>query len=124
MFEKLRKFFTHGFRDPREGQRLVLKDDGVTLFADEREVWSFRWDEVSCVETYKCDLWAYDMICLDFSVVSREATYRTDEEMEGFDSLCGQLCRRFPAIADDWLLLVASPAFAQNRRVLFVKPIP
>jgi len=42
-----------------------------------------RWDEVTRIETYKRDVFTWDMICLDFFVESRQLTYPTHDEMQG-----------------------------------------
>jgi hypothetical protein len=99
--------------------RLAVGDDEVVLFSCDREVWRFRWDEVTKITSYKRDLFTVDLICLDFFVASRQLTYPTHEEMRGFRELAERMCRVFPSIAETWWPQVAFPAFATNERTLY-----
>ena len=102
--------------------RLIITDVGLRLLKRDNEVWAFRWEDVTRVETYKRDLLSVDMVCLDFSVEAQQSVYPTHDEMDGFDILCRELARYFPSVPEDWWSGVAFPAFATNHRVLYQKP--
>ena len=122
MLQHLRSFFARFRPRKRAALRLSVTDDGVSLFADDQPAWTFQWTEVTRIDTYKRDLFAVDMICLDFMVATRQLTFSTDDQMQGFDLLCRQLRHVFPSIAPDWWLQVAFPAFAIRHSVLYEAP--
>ena len=124
MLQKLRNFIERIRPRKREYLRLAVTADRVTLYADGRESWHFRWDEVTRVETYKHDLFTVDLICLNFFIEGRQMMCPTDEEIQGFDLLCEHLQSRFPSIDEHWWQQVAFPAFAPNSRVLYEKTPP
>jgi hypothetical protein len=119
MFQKLISIFKRSFRKKSAQVRLCVADEAIALFANGKETWRFRWETVTKIETYKCDLLTTDMICLDFVIESQQLTYHTHDEMQDFDVLCSQLRRHFPSVAQDWWSQVAFPAFATNHRVLY-----
>ena len=100
---------------------LAISDEGATLLDGHTELWTFRWTEVSRIETYKRDLWVVDSICLSFFIESRQLWYHVDDELSGFDVLCRALSSYFPSVANDWWSTVAFPAFATNHTVLYDK---
>jgi hypothetical protein len=103
-------------------RRLMATDTEVQLFADDREIWRFRWDEVTRIVAYKRDLWTVDLICLDFFVASRQLTYQADEEMHGFRDMSDRMRLLFPSVGESWWPEVAFPAFVTNEKVLYDKP--
>lgn len=122
MFQALQRF-ARRLRQPKsKPERLEITDTGLALFESDREVYRFRWADVSKIETYKWDLFSIDMICLDFTVDSRETVYTADEEMDGFSELSTRLTHYFPSVASDWWGDVAFPAFATKHRVLYERP--
>lgn len=122
MFEALQRFAERLRKPKSQPKRLEITDDGLALFESGREVYRFRWADVSKVETYKRDLFSVDMICLDFAVDADQMVYMTHDEMEGFSELSSRLTRYFPVIAPDWWSEVAFPAFATKHRVLYERP--
>jgi hypothetical protein len=122
MFQALQRF-ANRFRQPTsEPKRLEITDDGLALFERDREIYRFRWADISKVETYKRDLFSVDMICLDFSVGAHQIAYMTHDEMDGFSELSSRLTRYFPSIPSDWWSEVAFPAFATKHRILYERP--
>jgi hypothetical protein len=112
------------FRRPRqESKRLCISDDSLTLIESDREIYHFRWSEVSRIETYKRDLFIVDMICLDFVVDTHEIVYVAHDEMNGFSDLAARLTHYFPSVPPDWWSEVASPAFATKHRVLYERAV-
>ena len=113
------------FQRPRkEAKRLVVSEDGLALLDGEREVYRFKWAEVSKIETYKRDLGTVDMICLDFTLSAQHIVYMANDEMAGFDELTKHLTCDFPTVPVDWWSDVAFPAFATNHRILFERFYP
>lgn len=107
---------------PREREmHLVVGEDDVALLDQRNEVWRFRWEEVTRIETYKRDIFSMDLICLDFFVESRQLTFKTHEDMKGFPALRERIHARFPCIREGWWQKVAFPAFASNHQVLYDK---
>lgn len=51
MFQKLQNIIERTFRRKEAQLRLAVTTDLVTLFADDKEVWQFRWGAVTRVET-------------------------------------------------------------------------
>ena len=121
MFQKLQNLVEKTLLPQQEPSRLVVSDHEVALFTEEREIWRFRWEAVSRIETYKCDLLTTDLVCLDFFVESLNMKFPTNEEVQGFVTLREQLLSHFPSIAEDWLPEVTLPPFAQNHKVLYEK---
>jgi hypothetical protein len=121
MFRSLKNLWTRALRRRRENPRLVITEEGVALAADGCELWRFNWRDVTRVETYKRDLFTFDMICLDFVVAAQRLRYPTHDEMQCFDDLCGCLRDHFPTIAESWWREVAFPAFETNHKVLYEK---
>jgi hypothetical protein len=122
MFQKLHNLVEKTLHRRREQSQLVVSDDEVALFIDEREVWRFRWDAVTRIETYKCDLLTTDCVCLDFFVETLNMTFPTNEEVQDFVTLREQLSSHFPSIAEDWLPEITLPPFALNHKVLYERP--
>jgi hypothetical protein len=116
MFQQIIRKFQ---RPRKEAKRLVVSKDGLGLLEGEREVYRFKWTEVSKIETYKRDLGTVDMICLDFTLSAQHIVYMANDEMAGFDELTKHLTRDFPTVPVDWWSDVAFPAFATNHRILF-----
>ena len=119
MIQKLLSFIKKTPHQRQEQARLEVSNDEVVLFADNREVWRFSWNSVTKIETYKRDMFTTDLICLDFFIESKNLTYPTNEEMQGFVKLRDQLSSHFPSIGKDWLRQVTFPAFVLNRKVLY-----
>lgn len=119
MFEALQRF-AERFKKPKSlSKGLEISDSGLALFEFGREVYRFRWADVSKVETYKRDLFTVDMICLDFTVDTDQMVYMTHDEMDGFSELSSRLTQYFPSIAHDWWSEVAFPPFATKHRILY-----
>jgi len=121
MFQKLLAAMRRVFRPRQRELRLAVGEDDVRLFAEGKEVWCFRLNEVVRIETYKRDIFSMDLVCLDFFVESRPLPCRTHEDMKGFPDLRGQMQRRFSSISGRWFQRVASPPFAVNHTVLYEK---
>ena len=100
-------------------RQLILTSEGLSMKADGAIVFQFRWADVSRIETYKWDLFATDLICLGFTVDSKQVTYEVDEEMSGFSELRDSMRSHFPSIPEDWWGVVAQPPFATNLRLLY-----
>ena len=98
---------------------IKISDDGMTLFTDDKLEWNLQWKNISKIATYKKDLLTVDLICLDLYDKSQNLTYTIDDEMTGFDQICGEIILRFPIIDKDWWSLVAHPAFKENFRLLY-----
>jgi hypothetical protein len=122
MFQGLQRFAARLRQPKSQPKRLEITGDGLALFESGREVYRFRWTEVSKVETYKRDLFSVDMICVDFAVDADQMVYMTNDEMDGFSELSIRLTSYFPSIASDWWSEVAFPAFATNHKILYEKP--
>ncbi len=99
--------------------RLELSEGGLAFAGSTTPGWSFAWDHVTRVETYKLDLFVVDRICLDFTVEPCNRVYSTHDDMQGFRELCSQLRRHFPTIDERWGMDVAFPAFTSNKKVLY-----
>lgn len=124
MLQKFQAAIARAFGTRQRELRLAVGEDEVRLFAEWKEIWSFRWDEVVRIETYKRDIFSMDLICLDFFTDSRQAPCRTHEDMKGFPDLREHMQRRFSSIGERWLQQVALPPFAANHTVLYDrKPI-
>ena len=119
MFQKLYQVIARAFRPRQRQLRLAAGEEEVRLFAEGREVWCFRWDEVVRIETYKRDIFSMDLVCLDFFIVSREVPCRTHEDMQGFPELRECMQRQLSSISESWWQQVASPPFATNHMVLY-----
>lgn len=122
MFQALQRFAKRLRKPKSQPKHLQITDDGLVLFESSREVYRFRWMDVSKVETYKQDLFSVDMICLDFAVDADQMVYMADDEMDGFRELSSRLTQYFPTIAPDWWSEVAFPAFATKHRILYERP--
>lgn len=119
MFQRLQSILARARQPKQVALRVAITDNSATLYGANQQVWTFRWEEVTRVDTYKCDLFAVDMICLDFFVASRQLTYSVDDEMLGFDILCEQIRRFFPSIEAGWWSQVALPPFATQHSILY-----
>lgn len=119
MFQKLHQVIVRAFRPRQRQLRLAAGDEEVCLFAEGKDVWRFRWDEVVRIETYKRDIFSVDLVCLDFFIESREVPCRTHEDMQGFPDLRERMQCRFSSISEGWTQQVAFPPFATNQTVLY-----
>ena len=112
----------------RVGRRAVVvtlsaDDEGVVIGWSDREgTYSFRWDDVEEILTFKRDLWTVDSIRLAFRVGDR--WYEVGEEDAGFMSLVERMQAKFPAVPEAWYLEVMFPAFEANSRVLWEREKP
>jgi hypothetical protein len=122
MFQALQKFAERLQQPKSQQKRLEITDDSLALFESGREVYRFRWADVSRVQTYKQDLFSVDMICLDFVVDADQMVYTIHDEMDGFSDLSNRLTQYFPSIASNWWSEVAFPAFATKYRILYENP--
>lgn len=105
-----------------KSSRIVATADGFEVLpvADaEGERSSVIWSEVSRIETYKRDLWATDLICLNIVVRSEEI--EVNEEMGGWGSLIQSLDGSGLDVVPDgeWYCRVLQPPFATNHEVIF-----
>jgi hypothetical protein len=123
MLKMLHAFVERFRRFPKTSERLRVTEDGLTLFESDREMYHFRWSEVSRIETYKRELFIVDMICLDFFVDTREVVYMAHDEMDGFSDLATRLTHYFPLVPPDWWSEVALPAFATKHTVLYERAV-
>lgn len=82
---------------------------------------SSKWREVSRIAAFKRDLFAYDLLCFEFS--DQKGNFVVDEEMEGFDEMIHALPVRLPGAPEvsEWWDKVVQPPFATNVTVLFVR---
>ncbi len=99
---------------------IVSSEHGVKFFRGDVEVGGFSWDKVRRIVAYKDDLMTTDLICLEFEVED-DLVYLAHEEAPGFEQLCTDMAKAFPAIDPNWLLTVMQPAFVRNFTVLHGK---
>lgn len=118
MFPRFQWFFESSLRQD-EQLLLDVTETSVQLFSRHQEVWRFRWADVTKIVTYKRDLFAVDLVCLNFFVESRQLTFSTHEEIAGFRDLCDRMRCSFPSIGEAWSPEVAFPAFVPNEKVLY-----
>jgi hypothetical protein len=122
MFKALQRFAERFKKPESEPKRLKITDCCLALFESGREVYRFRWADVSKVENYKRDLFSVDMMGLDLAVDTDQMVYMTHDEMVGFSELSSRLTQYFPSIAPNWWSEVAFPAFATKHRILYERP--
>lgn len=120
----LRRFCAH-FRsgilahgDAREYDRLLLEDGGFSYWKGGVEHFAVRWADVRSIAAFKRDFGTWDLICL---VLESDGNQYVEirEHMINFMCVCERMRAEFPAIPEDWYLKVMSPAFAENRQVLW-----
>jgi hypothetical protein len=80
---------------------------------------SVAWADVATITTYKIDLLTTDCICVLFELRNGQSPVQISEEWEGFTDFMAAMQETFPAIPEDWYVVVMQPAFEPNRRVLF-----
>ena len=122
MLHKFFSLFTRSRRDMQPRRQLRVSDVGLTLLQDDEESWSFRWEEISRIETYKRDLFTVDIICVDFFVSRGPYLFPVHDEVRGFDVLCRDLHVYFPSVDQGWWSRVTFPAFQTNHTVLYEHP--
>lgn len=97
---------------------VIIDEIGLRRFnADRTRSWLIFWDDIDEIETYKADLFIYDMICLSFH--TSEGWHEVQEQDVGFPELMNVLRSRFPSIPEDWYGVVMHPAFEANARTLW-----
>jgi hypothetical protein len=106
-------------QDPEPHVQLVEGGFDVVAPNDGRVVSRVRWGDVARVLTYKRDMLTTDCICVLFEFHGDRPPLQISEEWPGFADLFGPLSNAFPSLPPDWYLEVMSPAFVENRRVLY-----
>ena len=77
----------------------------------------YNWDGVEMIVAYKVDLLTTDEICLDIFYGNLQITFT--EETPGWYLFIKKLGSVFPSIPSCWDAVIAQPAFAENRTVLY-----
>jgi hypothetical protein len=95
----------------------ISSDDDCLYLTEGHSRTAIDWADVQEIQTYKIDLWSYDVICLAFRVADQ--WYECSEEDHGFSELFQVLSLRYPSIDPDWYSRVMQPPFASNLRVLW-----
>ena len=119
MFKGLRQLFSRIFQ--KDKPRIVLEQDGFSLFDDGGRLFLVKWSEVLEVFGFKEDWGTVDCICLGFRVSDDGTFHEVNEEMPGWEHLVKELDRVFPNTTKDWWKTVAFPAFATNRTTIWGK---
>jgi hypothetical protein len=98
----------------------AMKLSWLGLEQNDRGEIVIAWQDTVRVEAFKRDLYAVDLICLDF-VLNDNKAVEINEEMEGFDSLVNKLPEYLPGCQkfEQWFLVVAIPAFKENNTVIY-----
>ena len=99
-----------------------LDDDGFSLMEKTSVFTSVQWKDVLQIFAFKEDLFSIDLICLGFRTDDEGGWQSIDEEMEGYESLLGEIERRYGIQSKDWFLKVAVPAFERNFTHLWGTP--
>lgn len=118
-----RKFVQRVLAAGKKVQRLTLSNDGLKLVENDRETFSTRWDQINKIEAYKRDLFTTEMVHLDLSIVGQPAPQTLNDEMEGFETLCADLCKHYPSIPANWRSDLAFSTPVSVRKVLFEKKL-
>ena len=87
---------------------IVVDADGFTLVSTHTS--RVRWEAVSRIVAYKVDLFAVDLICLGFSILSEDLMIETTEEDAGWKNLVAEVEARF-RVPENWWRTVAFPTF-------------
>ena len=112
------------WRERREVEKAALGPWPIRLVDDgfERQqprkpetVQRVHWSDVRRIQTYKRDLFAYDMICLAFEI-GDDKWVEIWERDDGFVGVAEAMRTRFPTIPEDWYNKVMVPAFETNLR--------
>jgi hypothetical protein len=103
---------------------LLLTADGFALVRKGVVQFEVRWSDVREAFAFKRDLLTVDLICLGFRVSDGGSFYEVDEDMPGYEALCEEIGRHFPAIKQDWWCAVTFPAFATNRTTIWGERMP
>lgn len=106
------------FLPRRQKPKVECSDDGLGIFIDGKLSTTFTWRSVVRIEAFKADLFAVDLIYLEFWF-DDSTSVRVHEEFEGFDLLVNLVERNFEGILKGWWRTVAFPAFEENRTVLW-----
>jgi hypothetical protein len=115
------------YREGRRGTvyKIVHARDHLHLswltMENDRGVNSLEWSEVLSVTGFKRDLFAGDLICLEFE--SKRGFFLIHEEMEGWASLIKRLPDYLPGCKreEEWYDVVMLPPFDLNLTPIFDK---
>ncbi len=99
---------------------ILSSENGVRFIKDGGQDGGFAWNKVKRIVTYKDDLLTVDLIYLEFETEDG-LVYLAHDEAPGFEQLCTNMNKEFPAVDSNWLLKVMHPAFAKNFTVLYDK---
>jgi hypothetical protein len=78
-----------------------------------------KWNDVFEIQTYKLDLFAYDMIVLGFYELHKDRFTEVWEDAAGWSDLCEIITKIFPGFPEGWWSEVAYPPFETNMRTLY-----
>ena len=101
-----------GVEMTQEGFRIIEKKTKQVLE-------ELCWSDVVEIWTWKRDYFAYDQICLVFTVTSRQKMIEIEEGFDGFVDVMTGLCEQFPGIPETWYSDVMLPAFATKETLLY-----
>ena len=100
--------------------RITRTNRGFELRAGNDLLCHVAWSDVARITADKVDRLTWDMVCLEIQS-SAGVVCTVDEETEGFWDLVGDLKRALPTSEQDWEHAVIPPAFAENRRVIYLR---
>jgi len=78
-----------------------------------------KWQDIQQAVAYKRDVFAYDLICIEF--ITAEWGVEINERMEGWGEMTSALPNYLPGITDcwEWWNAILQPPFAANPTVIF-----
>jgi hypothetical protein len=105
----------------RKLEEIQCDENGLAITAENTNMSmrSLKWNDVKTIIAYKCDVYAFDLICLAFD--TSDGTIKINEEMRGWSQLVERLPSLIPGAPplSEWWERVAKPPFATCAMTLF-----
>lgn len=125
-FSKLLQKLTPKENEPKKSFDEIYADLGLFEYFEEGFQFTnedfpkfIKWSEIDQINTYKKDLYAYDLVFME--IVYSEKALTINEETPGWFQLVLKLKNVFETIPKDWDINITQPAFETNYTNIYNK---
>lgn len=99
--------------------RLLLNDSGFDVVKDEKVIGRVDWMQVKKIEAFKQDLFSYDLLCMEFTLLNEEII-EVNEDVDNFELMINDM-NKYCCVDDEWKNKVIDGAFLPNNFSVYDK---
>ena len=105
-------------------ERIEISDKGFSIFQGRKHLGDVAWNNIRKVAAFKRDLLTVDAVCLRILTYEPDQYWELDDDVAGFWDLSARLKSELPGYEQNWEEHVVKPAFKENWRLVFDRPVP